>query len=605
MTTRGMQENTGNQRKDDNTEERKDNTVYILITQCLQNGFFFADESPLCLDEDVVARMLIPSTISTAKNEDSDDPIKTQPRDYLGKDGNRRYVMDEDVMQQGPLYQYLSNLMDHRPEGMDALHVIHIRDWHKPSVDYDIERRLYGPHCEERTWEAQPLDGFDRYLQPWYKPPTSGDAQAQHQASESAIEYCLEQQRLPEFDGYVEQPSNPDTFIKELNGIQHVGIDDDGKDKVVRNVIHYPVLSDSVFDFRVSRTITQDLYGTEPLPIENDKSYLENLINGILHIERHQRVGEEDLHVNIAVIGVYTDIKIRTLLTGLQSRYRINNLIVSDVLTAAPSLERHLEALDFVHKVIRVEVVHSLNDLVSVLQPGAIRRIPQDLISDHIDFRDYRSYYLNKQNLLAYQDRKRIEYLELTRIRSKAVYDQISTTNRRLVKFGFRFLWLTVIFGILYLVSVVITLIDPSRVVRPELWLLGSVITGGLSLLQLTAVFVGNPLNRLQENLNQLIHLRSELETHSLILALLRYHFSTPERLTEDYPKDGDIETEKKKLEAIGLQIDMIRSVDFDAKAPDVEVQMSVLERLDKLRSSGEIAKSVNTSSSTSTTNAP
>ena len=83
--------------------------------------------------------------------------------------------------------------------------------------------------------------------------------------------------------------------------------------------------------------------------------------------------------------------------------------------------------------------------------------------------------------------------------------------------------------------------------------------------------------------LNNLIYLRTELETHSLILALLRYHFSTPERLSEDYLKDGNFAVEEAKLNAIQRQIDMIKNVDFDAKAPDKSEQMDILERINQL----------------------
>ena len=201
---------------------------------------------------------------------------------------------------------------------------------------------------------------------------------------------------------------------------------------------------------------------------------------------------------------MYTDIKIRTLMNGLRSRYRIDNLVVSDVLTAAPSLERHLEALDFLHKVLSVEVVHSLNDLVSILAPGSKREISKDVIQDHVDFRSYRSYYLNKQNLLAYQDSKRIEYLELTRTRSKAIYAQVYSTNKWLLRFGYAFLILTVIFGGMYLLALALNAFGVIERLQPEPWLFGSIVTGGLSLIQLFAVFFRNPLNDLQDNFEQL-----------------------------------------------------------------------------------------------------
>lgn len=567
--------------------ERPNNTVYILITQCLQNGFFFADDSRLCLDQDIVARMLLHSTIESEDEGATGEASKqTTPRDFVEVKNNRRRITDEDRLKTGPLYQFLSTLMDNRDENTDTLHAIHIRDWHKPSLDYDVERSLYGPHCEAGTWESRPLDKFTDYLSPWIK-------------TQDDVQYSVgQQQKLrKEFKENVQDPYDIQHFVTHLGGTRH---------SPTTNVVHYPVLSDSVFDFRRSDTIIDNTYKSEQQdtqkimavkpgqtdetprnPIHRSPSYLEILINSILNIEQQQADTEErELHVNIVVIGVYTDIKIRTLMNGLRSRYRIDNLVVSDVLTAAPSLERHLEALDFLHKVLSVEVVHSLNDLLSILAPGSSREISKGVIQDHVDFRSYRSYYLNKQNLLAYQDSKRIEYLELTRTRSKAIYAQVYSTNKWLLRFGYAFLILTVIFGAAYLISLVASIFFKEIQVDPTPWLLGSIVTGGLSLVQLFAVFFRNPLNELQDNLNNLIHLRSELETHSLILALLRYHFSTPERLSEDYLKDGKFEVEEAKLNAIQRQIDMIKKVDFDAKAPDTSEQMSILERINNMASS-------------------
>ena len=62
--------------------------------------------------------------------------------------------------------------------------------------------------------------------------------------------------------------------------------------------------------------------------------------------------------IYVAVIGVYTDLKIKTLLTALRTLYNIPNLAVSDTLTASATLERHLSGLDFAAKVLGVEVIH-------------------------------------------------------------------------------------------------------------------------------------------------------------------------------------------------------------------------------------------------------
>ena len=69
----------------------------------------------------------------------------------------------------------------------------------------------------------------------------------------------------------------------------------------------------------------------------------------------------------VAVVGVYTDIKVQTLLVGMRTRYDLPNLAVSDTFTASQTLERHLSGLDYAAKVLDVEVVHGINDLVGFL----------------------------------------------------------------------------------------------------------------------------------------------------------------------------------------------------------------------------------------------
>lgn len=607
----------------------KNDTVYILITQCLQNGFFLADDSRLCLNKEIVAKMLLRPTLNIPDDKTAGD-VATQgtPDDYIQvNEENRRYVAQKDVdkLQNGPLYQFLSDLMDDRPENMDTLHAIHIRDWHRPSLDYDVERALYGPHCEADTWESRALDGFETFLSPWSIVPPK---------DESSIDKVKNRMRsTPEISGkkdtdYVinQQKRLTDVLRKTYKNPHDIRIfqDDLGGYLHPNNsrVIHYPVLSDSVFDFRRADTIIDNVYANElrdneevmqqkkerpTNPIHRSPSYLELLINSILNVEQQQATdASAELHVNIVIIGVYTDIKIRTLLTGLRSRYRINNLIVSDVLTASPTLERHLEALDFVHKVLQVEVVHNLNDLINVLAPSTSRVISQKVIEDHVDFRQYRGYYLNKQNLLAYQDTKRVEYLELTRRRSRAIYNQVFNTNRVLMFFGFIFLILSVFISVSYIVSLFIPQLD----IPVEHIIAGGLVTGGLSLAQLLTVFIRKPLDSLKANLEQLIQLRSELETHSLILALLRYHFSTPERLHEDYLKGKTFkesqekyEEEMNRLHAIETQIAMIEKIEFNIhrKSDETEIES---ERQPVLRQSLTMATSTSPAESDSPTSA-
>ena len=169
--------------------------VYILITQCLQNGFFLADENRLCLPSESVKKMLI--------GEQDVEMV-------IGLKNRRRFGSQ---IKAGPLYRFLDSAITPYCDGTvknHKLHVIHIKDWHVPSQEYDLERNLYGAHCEAFSWDSEPIDGFDKFLKPWAKNKESS------------------------------------AKAKGKEGYQ------DG------NATFYEVLSDSVFDFRPDATIELD-----------------------------------------------------------------------------------------------------------------------------------------------------------------------------------------------------------------------------------------------------------------------------------------------------------------------------------------------------------
>jgi hypothetical protein len=394
-----------------------------------------------------------------------DNQTSLDVKDMYTLDVNRRKVKPE-LLPNGPLYKFLESTIDN-PNRQNDLHVIHIKDWHVSSDDYDTERRMYGSHCEAGSWEADPLDGFDKFLQPWKGLPGA-------------------RVRANSVDGYRDE-----------------------------RTVYYEVLSDSLFDFRPCEPGTPALL----------TRILDRLVYGD---------GRYPRQVYIVVIGVLSDIKIKTMLTALRSNYRIDNLIVSDVLTASMSLERHLNGLDFADKVLNVEIMHGLNDLVSVLNPYHSDTIPEAIISRQVNFRQYRNYYLDKQNVLAYQDQKLIEYLELTSQRGSQVYQQIFKVNKYLTYFGLVMLGITLILGIL-------KFLDPARFSLDVV-----IVTGGLSIAQILAGFFFNPLSRLQENLNNLVRLRNYLETYSTVTALLRHHLTMPEHLQKP-----DLENLKRQMQIV------------------------------------------------------
>jgi nicotinamidase-related amidase len=294
------------------------------------------------------------------------------------------------------------------------------------------------------------------------------------------------------------------------------------------NGIHYyDIRSDSVFDFYPT------YQGKKVIP-----SQLEQVLNRIITPDENQRV-------ILLLIGVYTDIKVRILLTNLRSRYPVDNLIVSDVLTAAPSLERHLSGLDFAVKVLNVEVIHSLNDLVQLVNPQHKEHaIPQSITQNSVNFRDYQTYFLDKQNLLAYQEQKQIQYLELTKRRAARVYHVIFVTSRNMMRLGLAFVFIAAL-------AAGWAVLDPDRATSPYLTTTGFLGVAGI--VQLMLVMYRNPIQELQKNLNNLVRLQTTLETQSLILALTRYHVSRPERL---YPKDP--QREKEELANLQEQINII-----------------------------------------------
>ena len=193
-----------------------------------------------------------------------------------------------------------------------------------------------------------------------------------------------------------------------------------------------------------------------------------------------------------------------------------------------------------------MEIIHSLNDLAQVLNSGRNRRdIPQDITENSVNFRNYRTYFLDKQNLLGYQEQKLLQYLELTKRRATRVYKIILRANVVLMILGTSFLGLA-------LAASIMALIEPDRI--NDDYLLGTGLLGGIGIAQIIAVFFSSPIRQLQGNLNNLVQLQATLESHSLILALMRHHFSRPERLYSQ----GNTEREADELVNLREQINMI-----------------------------------------------
>ena len=493
----------------DQRAEGNEGTRYILITQCLQNDFFLNRECKLRLPDNEVKKMLIG---------------RVGP-DLKVKRGGGQLQLGRGYPDKGPLGLFLKAVIDRsrqEEDGHGTLHVINIRDWHEPGPSYDQERCRYGTHCEGGTWGADYIEGLGKYLDPaGGKRPTPFSAKGQ--------------------------------FFKK------------------GSVQIYHVHSDSVFDFRPRSEGDGSRPGRRKYPASELENILDvivmgtrdqvNELAGILELadspERREKAldalakevdetAENPARVYVAVIGVYTDIKIKTLLMGLCSRYDTTSLVVSDTLTASQTLERHLGALDFAQKVLRVEVIHGLNDLIRFL--GGRPSINNELEIVAADrFSDYVSYFQDKQNVLVYQAEKLQEYVRLTQQRAEDVYRTIKRANQFLIGGGVAFLVLTIVGASL----------SPFL---PDLdWKL-PLVTGGLGILQLVSAFFRRPMADLQKNLTNLATFKMILESHSLKTALARFHLTTPQTLRDDINLNPEAAT--KQVEALVEQIEAIEKIE-------------------------------------------
>lgn len=459
----------------DEAEVSRDDTRYILLTECLQNDFFLNRECRLYLGDHAALRMLV------GRN------AKVPPR------GGGRLAVSPKTIEQGPLGVFLNAVFDQRRagHGRGTLHIINIRDWHEPGAAYDQERRVYGSHCESGTWGAEYIDGLEQFLDPAGRPPDGAD--------------------------------QPRSYVEGDLRVCHVH-------------------ADSVFDFR-PRANGEHGYG-QPLG-KLPETELENILD-VLVQGRAGDVAEADAilaggvtlsairrlarkvetrrmqcgRVYVAVIGVYSDVKVLTLLGGLQARYDLPNLAVSDTLTISPTLERHIAGLDFAAKVMQVEVVHGVNDLVRYLG-GTPPLESESAIVDEDGFAQYQTFFKDKQSVLAYQSEKLQDYLVLTERRALNTYNWIKRSNLFLIAWGSVFLIATLVFAIW-------AAVDPEDVS----WAIPA-ITGGVGLIQLVSAFYTQPMKDLQRNLMNLTAYRMILESHSLKMALARFHLTTPRTLRE------------------------------------------------------------------------
>ncbi len=482
-----------------------DEPRYVLITECLQNDFVLNSECRLSLPEAMVRAVLL-----------------GRRRFELGTGDSVRRLPAK-AISAGPLGLFLEQTIGRRrraQDGRGVLHVINIRDWHVPDDNYDFERRRYGAHCEAGTWGAGYVDGLEGWLDP------AGPL-----------------------------PSEEARYFEEGS---------------VR--VHH-VHADSIYDFRPRRAhigTEERKFRASPLEVlldvlvqgsEADQERARGLLRADPRVQALWPLAEEidddetvrsSARLYVAVIGFYTDIKVKMLLTGLRTRYELPNLAVSDTFTASSSLERHLGGLDFAAKLLTVEVVHGINDLVRFLGgTGDVENEAEIVAAD--SFSRYQSYFQDRQNVLAHESEKLLEYELLTQRRSVEVYDTIRRANTFLIAWGMVFLTATLVLSIL----------SAFGVVRWEL----AAVTGGLSLAQFVGAFFAQPSADLQRNLTNLAVFKMILESHSLKAAVARFHLTTPQALRELQTKP-EADAAARQIDALRKELDAIVELDrtdFDA----------------------------------------
>jgi nicotinamidase-related amidase len=251
--------------------------------------------------------------------------------------------------------------------------------------------------------------------------------------------------------------------------------------------------------------------------------------------------------VRVAVVGVYTDIKIQVVLQSLRVAYNLENLVVSDSLTASPTLERHLGALDFANKVLGVEVMHGVGDLARFLGSDPKDEELESSASE-VKFADYAQYFRDKQSIVSYEDTQQRSYRQQISKSLGQTVRLVKGTNVFLIGCGGVTLVATVVLAVL-------AAIHPGRIpIALPISLLG------VSLAQLVTIFFSRPVQELTAMLNREAVFRLLLESRSLRLALARYHLTTPQAL------DGG-EGAKAEAEILRDQLNVLADldkVDFD-----------------------------------------
>jgi hypothetical protein len=519
-----------------------DQDRYVLLTECLQNDFFLNRECPIFLGDQSALAVLTARTERPVP-ERTDGRLQIAPK----------------VLGRGPLTVFLDAVVGARRNGSGCrgtLHVVNIRDWHEPGPVYDLERRKYGSHCEKGTWGARYVTGLERFLDPAAGPSdqeaipfVQGSVRVCHVHSDSVFDFRPREGGARHAAGKLPRSELEDLLDILIQGnekhaealdvvlgraaalIQGQAVQDAEFSRVLRLVD--PRREDGPAGFR------------RALEEGRGRDAVQELITGLSKLVDRDPDATPP-RVYVAVVGAYSDVKILTLLGGLRARYDLPNLALADSLSASPTLERHISGLDFAHKVMDVEVIHGVNDVVTYLGGTAPIKDESSVVEPN-GFARYQTFFKDKQNVLAYQTEQLQEYLALTEKRSLNTYTWIERSNLFLILCGASFLVATLVFAIW-------SAFDPS-----VSWKLPA-ITGGLGLLQLVTVFFRQPMQDLTRNLGNLMTYRMLLESHSLKMALARFHLTTPHTLRD--LRTDEVARAVGQVDVLRHQLDVIAAAD-------------------------------------------
>ena len=212
------------------------------------------------------------------------------------------------------------------------------------------------------------------------------------------------------------------------------------------------------------------------------------------------------------MIGVYTDLKVKTLLSGLRMLYNLPNLAVSDSLTASAALERHLSGLDFAGRCSASRSSTASTTSSASSAAAASSRTSKVVATD--SFSRYQSFFQDQQNVLAYEIAA-----------AAGVHDAHRAPVARRVRDGERANRFLLVWGATFLTATLVLSI--ASAVSDVDWKLPA-ITAGVSLAQFLGAFFAQPTSDLQRNLTNLAAFRMILESHSLKTAFARLHLTTP-----------------------------------------------------------------------------